>query len=665
MHPVARLEWMPAAVSAITEVKCTSTGRKCDGYPIQHNKRNALVSLDPGSLLGSGCPALTSASAAASAANSNNSTSALSFPLTTATSAATPVRPPPGLNHPGCALSTFPRLSELDIRSLDFFRSIAGPALGGVFEGEFWNYVVLQLGHQEPAVRTALVAVSDLFEDLYVDNRRRRRQIQHGESSSGGIGGAARAPSAAAMQKYNAAIRQASSVSDPMVMLVACILFVCIECLLGNKHVAITHCRHGILILNTEYGDISTADSALSLVPGSAPAAPSDDSDSSSSDHSHLHRPPRGAPGQSSLSWVRDNIVPVMQRMAIFPYFFGGTVSNFPAISEGLVTPSAADASWARHHALGSVPEAQLAMDKLMARAIRFIRCTDDYRLGPLSGAETPAEMVREQREIAGELEAWAAAVETLKKAQMTADGNMYGTTQGQGWEPTEAKAMNILMMRYHVSRTWVLTSLEKSETIFDEFTPSFRSIITLAREIEVIQTGKRAASSPSPAAAAREGGIVEDDASAHDQRPPFVFEMGVLPLLYFTLMKCRILSLRVAALALIKDLAADREGLWDARTMWSIGRDVVKFEHGIAELPPPPLPAAAETAKEEGAVAVDEDEIPAQGKRLWENMLLDETETRQDPRVGLVLFQKLRFVFGTHVGDLDIMDEWVKMGDE
>ena len=88
--------------------RCTSTGRKCDGY------------LRPQA----------------------------DFPL-----------------HESRRLNITGNISDED-RAFAFFRHTAGPALSGHFESYFWTNVVMQLSHHEPAVRHAVVAVSSLYEQF-------------------------------------------------------------------------------------------------------------------------------------------------------------------------------------------------------------------------------------------------------------------------------------------------------------------------------------------------------------------------------------------------------------------------------------------------------------------------------------------------------------------
>ena len=105
--------------------RCTSTGRRCDGY-----------------------------------ANSQSS-----FSQTTQSSIITETltRRPPTV--PWYGLFT----GDLERRSFRFFLEKTAPQLAGDFECPFWDYMVLQSVHQEPAIRHITVALGSLHENFEHD----------------------------------------------------------------------------------------------------------------------------------------------------------------------------------------------------------------------------------------------------------------------------------------------------------------------------------------------------------------------------------------------------------------------------------------------------------------------------------------------------------------
>ncbi|KAI0126276.1 hypothetical protein BJ170DRAFT_628294 [Xylariales sp. AK1849] len=100
--------------------RCTSTGRKCDGYAVR---------LEPG---------------------------------------LTWYRP----NH------LFQSVDQpLEGRALQFFCEKVGPSLSGPLDPYFWTHLVLQFSNFEPAVRHSIISISSLYEDFNA-GRKQKKQLQ-------------------------------------------------------------------------------------------------------------------------------------------------------------------------------------------------------------------------------------------------------------------------------------------------------------------------------------------------------------------------------------------------------------------------------------------------------------------------------------------------------
>lgn len=160
-------------------VKCTSTGRKCDGY-LRGNQGSANVALPP------------------SGANKYLS----------------PLAVTPSLHDLG---------SEQERRSFYFFCSRTVVRLSGFFVAGFWNRWVLQAFHHEPAIRHAVIALGSIHErfdggDVSVLGSNR-------DATRGGF----------ALEQYNHAIQNliepgAKGKRPPFdVCLISCVLFACFE----------------------------------------------------------------------------------------------------------------------------------------------------------------------------------------------------------------------------------------------------------------------------------------------------------------------------------------------------------------------------------------------------------------------------------------------------
>ena len=107
--------------------RCTSTGRSCDGYAMSDDK--AAPFQDD--------PALSVASNPSAPWN-------------------------PLLNYPG---------TPLEHRYLVFFQRETAPILSGYFDSYFWNGLLLQVGHSEPTIQHAMMAVASIHEQVEAAGR--------------------------------------------------------------------------------------------------------------------------------------------------------------------------------------------------------------------------------------------------------------------------------------------------------------------------------------------------------------------------------------------------------------------------------------------------------------------------------------------------------------
>ncbi|PYH92671.1 hypothetical protein BO71DRAFT_400360 [Aspergillus ellipticus CBS 707.79] len=191
-------------------LRCTSTGRKCDGYE----------SKTP--------PSFTRAS-------------------------------PP---LPSLALSTLTNTgSERELRSFQFFYARTVPSLAGYCGSEFWSRLVLQVSQHEKPVWHALVALGALHENfenmpflsLTRDGGDTFAMREYLSAIRALLG-----PMEASSFDSGCATGGASGMLTVDVCLISCILFVCYEILSNHYVAALGHIRSGIKILEAVYYDPGT-----------------------------------------------------------------------------------------------------------------------------------------------------------------------------------------------------------------------------------------------------------------------------------------------------------------------------------------------------------------------------------------------------------------------
>ncbi|OLN97554.1 Transcriptional regulatory protein moc3-like protein 1 [Colletotrichum chlorophyti] len=190
-------------------------------------------------------------------------------------------------------------------RAFQFFSHMVGPVLSGPMDTYFWTHLVVQFSHFEPAVRHAVLAISSLYEDFHQGGRvTRQKPCNH-----------------FALKHYSAAIQRVQSAQDEQLVMLACILFICIEYLQGDVEAALRHCRHGILILNR----------------------------------------------LGCSSWVRQYLMPILRRLS-FVSFYLGVKPPADASVPGLIGFEAPIPP-----KFTSIDEAQSAIDDLTVNAIKLV----------------------------------------------------------------------------------------------------------------------------------------------------------------------------------------------------------------------------------------------------------------------------------------------------
>jgi len=186
--------------------RCTSTGRRCDGYRILPRKQR-----------------------------SDRSKAVVSAPPT-----------------PERRLDVVPGTAD-ELRAQEFFFATSSPQLASYFDASFWTQLVLQMSHSEPAIRHGLVAVSCFHQQRELSMKRSIIVEDFLATSVPMFKQTTNHNDPFALQQYNKAIFHLSKRLQDQdavveVSLVACILFVCIEFLRGDTQPAMSHFKSGMNI---------------------------------------------------------------------------------------------------------------------------------------------------------------------------------------------------------------------------------------------------------------------------------------------------------------------------------------------------------------------------------------------------------------------------------
>lgn len=129
-------------------------------------------------------------------------------------------------------------------RAFYFFQHVTARSISGDFDTAFWRITVLQISQTEPAVRHAVLAVSSLHEGLVEGVVAPLSDEPLTQSTSQSF----------ALQQYNKAIsrllaQMSNPLTKPLASLLTCVLFVCIEYMQGKDNESLIHLEQGRQLL--------------------------------------------------------------------------------------------------------------------------------------------------------------------------------------------------------------------------------------------------------------------------------------------------------------------------------------------------------------------------------------------------------------------------------
>ncbi|KAL2064216.1 hypothetical protein VTL71DRAFT_4710 [Oculimacula yallundae] len=130
-------------------------------------------------------------------------------------------------------------------RAFDFFRHRTAADMSGFFPSQFWDGLLLQASHSEPAILHAVIALGSLHE-LYQDKKTVLSE-----------GGEPSLKQQFALQQSNKAIGHLTKPSiingsrSAEAILISCLLFICLETFQGNHNGAMAHLDSGLKILRS------------------------------------------------------------------------------------------------------------------------------------------------------------------------------------------------------------------------------------------------------------------------------------------------------------------------------------------------------------------------------------------------------------------------------
>lgn len=326
-----------------------------------------------------------------------------------------------------------------EVRALEYFCLKTAPNLGMHFDADFWNRVLIPASVAEPALRHAMVAVGIFAE------QRELMDIKNYHSSYLEVAAENAVPmplfplertpdgsDVLALSNYNKSIGlltklvSASGETADLILL-ACILFICVELLRGDEAAAVRHFTGGMTIL---LDNLSHAQNS----PGSA----------------------------IMIDRVKASIMPAFNRLEMLYALFGNNASWPYAVSLPFSVPAS----------FSSVGQARDSMVHLMNLSLRFIRTVQFLEYEPSAIPETAYEA---QAALLTQLDLWQSHFSAYRRglaSKMT---------------PDDAYASNVVEIQQIVAYTWLSTCMTPFQCAHDVHIPAYTRAIVLAEQLSSI----------------------------------------------------------------------------------------------------------------------------------------------------------------------------------
>lgn len=314
---------------------------------------------------------------------------------------------------------------------------------------------------------------------------------------------------------------------------------------------------------------------------------------------------------------------PIFLRVATMPYFFGEE-ADFPRPNAAFIPGNAPAAP------LGALPEdaseeaRSMAWDTMLNRAVRLVRLGVINRREDERDQPVPQHLLDEQGEIGQLVLRWDRYFRQLRKGNKQPDPETFSRN-------VQFEIQCLIM------KVWTASCLQSNEMLYDNFMPDFERILSLTQQVIARQTTAATTTTSHP--------------GANNKRPKFTFEMGFMPLLYWVILSCRRLDLRIIALRHALLLGAGREHLFNTKTLYAVGTRVVELEHGIALDAARPGHAGARAAP-----------LPADEGRIRSADITEDVEARTDEAGETAEYRRVWFLVRPGAVVPGFV-EWVKVG--
>ncbi|KAJ5509239.1 hypothetical protein N7527_011382 [Penicillium freii] len=422
----------------------------------------------------------------------------------------------------------------------------------GLFPSDFWESLIFQASAQEPAARHAVIALASThrFQHRCVTGLNQYDVERF------------------TLQQYNKAIQHLRTNTTNngyslRVALITCMLFITLEYMRGQYQMGCAHLQYGMKLLS----DISATRSPSSMMPTILP--PEED-------------------------FAYNALVDAYSRLGIQSAMFGHMPSHMYLVTTDPQTASLPDT-------FTSLLEARRSLDDLLSR----VHCLKNHYHDHASQTPTSnQQMLNTQSKILADLSLWRETY-TLSVARLETN-KIPGKYE-----------LGYLLLRVHHEMATIMASVcllpdeAESELIFDRYIDSFTRIMTGFLDIWKCWSaaafhGNDISKIPSASDELKAtfqsfkevsdmNTILEDSLLDLVENPSivnyymqaldctsdgFTVDMGYIPPIYYTAIKCRVPRIRRQAVRALR-AAPHREGLWNGSLLADVVEEIIRVEEG------------------------------------------------------------------------------------
>lgn len=405
----------------------------------------------------------------------------------------------------------------------EWFLCKAATKLQGIFCITFWSQLLPQACLNEPAIMHAALALSSTHQKNIIGDPDASSPPSLLDS-----GNVLDKSDEFTLVHYSKAIQQlrphlaagkSSGAASIRVALIACLVFANLELLNGRYNIGIAHLHSGLKLLGEFHGYVLDGDEPVLVL-----------------------KPPR--------DFVDEWIVDTLTKLLVQANLHGAQAMPYPRLVMRIT--SAPLPSFTFH----SVTEARQHLDQLVNDILYLSEDTGRLRTSVSGNSKDGGKLVKRQSQILNGLHTWHNTYEASRSIMKST------------FSPFTHYGYLLLLSMYYMAQIMASVCLvdeENAEAVYDAHTANFLAIVRHSSELRRLIPYE-----------VHYNPLVSYTSKISQSTA----DMGWIPPLYYTALKCRVRRVRLHALRFL-GFKPHKEGIWDNELTAIIAREVIRLDEG------------------------------------------------------------------------------------